>query len=343
MIRILLVDDQALLCEVLKTWLEVEEDFQVLGIAHSGDDALIEVEMLQPDIVLMDINMPGMNGLEATSIISKRFPQVKVIFLSAHEEESYLRESLKSGAKGYLLKNTTAEQLAHKIRSVYYEPNTSLFDNDEALVTIKTELEELLQTYRAKFQQQLDELNSTTEPSTNDNLSLKELKTLIVDKYEPRLTRLEAIAQSSWESVRAEIIDVQRQFSEANRSLSGQLNQQVINLKKEMDSQLTKALEDWFRQRTALQEWAVQKDEMRPTWEEFESKYRHDIIGAINPLRASVREIDRKIRIMRSGLIAAILTAAMALSFAGILFVSKMFANSNSNEPSIERAEQKNR
>jgi DNA-binding NarL/FixJ family response regulator len=326
MIRILLVDDQALLCEVLKTWLEVEEDFQVLGIAHSGENALIEVERLQPDIVLMDINMPGMNGLEATSIISERFPRIKVIFLSAHDEETYLRDSLKSGAKGYLFKNTTAEQLAHKIRSVYYEPNTLLPDNDEALAAIKTELEELLQTYRAKFQQQLEELNSAREAAKN---------------YEPRLTQLEAIAQSSWESVRGEMIDVQRQFGEANRSLSAQLNQQVVNLKKELDWQLAHALEDWLRQRVALQEWAVQRDEIRPSWEEFESKYRHDLMSAINPLRSSVREMDRQIRVMRSGLIAAILTAAMALSFAGILFVSDIFANSK--QPSIERAEQRNR
>jgi YesN/AraC family two-component response regulator len=341
MIRILLVDDQALLCEVLKTWLEVEEDFQVLDIAHSGEDALTKVEMLQPDIVLMDINMPGMTGLEATSIISERFPQVKVIFLSGHDEETYLRDALKSGAKGYLFKNTTAEQLAHKIRSVYYEPNTLLSESDEALAAIKTELEELLQTYRAKFQQQLKELNSVKEAATNYEPSLRELKTLIVDKYEPRLTQLEAIAQSSWESVRGEIIDVQRQFGEANHSLSSQLNQQVVNLKKELDFQLAHALEDWFRQRVALQEWAVQRDEMRPSWEEFESKYRHDLMSAINPLRASVREMDRQMRVMRRGLISAVLTAVMALSFASILLVSDLFANSN--EPSVERTEQTGR
>ncbi len=338
MITILLVDDRALLCEVLKTWLEVEEDFQVLDIAHSGEEALTKVEILQPDIVLMDINMPGMSGLEATSIISERFPRVKVIFLSGYDEETYLRDALKSGAKGYLFKNTTAEQLAQKIRSVYCEPDKLLSENDEAIAAIKRELEELLQTYRAKFQQQLKELNSVKEAATNYEPSLRELKSLIVDKYEPRLSQLEAIAQSSWESVRGEIIDVQRQFGEANHSLSSQLNQQVVNLKKELDSQLAHALEDWFRQRVALQEWAVQRDEMRPSWQEFESKYRHDLMSTINPLKASVQEMDRQIRVMRSGLIAAVLTAAIALSFAGILFVCDLFANSN--EPLLQRTEQ---
>ena len=118
MIRILLVDDQALLCEVLKTWLEVEEDFQVVGIAHNGEEAIAKVEILQPDIVLMDIDMPHMNGINATQIIGERFPQAKVIFLSGHDDDVYLGKSMRSGAKGYLLKNTTAEELAHKIREV---------------------------------------------------------------------------------------------------------------------------------------------------------------------------------------------------------------------------------
>ena len=111
MIKILLVDDQALLCEVLKTWLDVEKDIQVLGVAHDGQKAIEAVEELQPDIVLMDIDMPQMNGLKATEIISQRFPQVKVIFLSGHDDDVYLGKSLRAGAKGYLLKNTTAEEL----------------------------------------------------------------------------------------------------------------------------------------------------------------------------------------------------------------------------------------
>ena len=81
MITILLVDDQALLCEMLKTWLDVEKDINVLGVAHNGQEAIAKVEQLQPDMVLMDIDMPQMDGLQATKIISQRFPKVKVIFL----------------------------------------------------------------------------------------------------------------------------------------------------------------------------------------------------------------------------------------------------------------------
>ncbi|MBF2019665.1 MAG: efflux RND transporter periplasmic adaptor subunit [Hydrococcus sp. C42_A2020_068] len=118
MTRILLVDDQALLCEVLQTWLEAEEDFQVVGRADNGETAIAQVEKLEPDIVLMDIEMPKMNGITATQIISERFPRTKVLVLSAFEDEAYLVQSLQAGAQGYLLKNTQAAELAHTIRFV---------------------------------------------------------------------------------------------------------------------------------------------------------------------------------------------------------------------------------
>ncbi len=147
MIRILLVDDQFLLCEVLKTWLEVEDDFQVIGVAHDGQEGLEKVEALQPDIVLMDIDMPGMDGLSATKHICEKFPEVKVIFLSGHDDDNYLGKSLRAGARGYLLKNTTAEELAAKIRLVHNSNNTNNIlpagDRDD-LVVIQNQVEEFM-------------------------------------------------------------------------------------------------------------------------------------------------------------------------------------------------------
>ena len=143
MINILLVDDQALLCEVLKTWLDVEADIQVLGVAHDGQEAIAAVEKLQPDIVLMDIDMPQMDGLKATKIISQRFPKVKVIFLSGHDDDVYLGKSLRAGAKGYLLKNTTADELVQKIRSVYNNINLlEPVENPTSLTPLQLQLEE---------------------------------------------------------------------------------------------------------------------------------------------------------------------------------------------------------
>ena len=153
MINILLVDDQALLCEVLKTWLDVEKDIKVLDIAHDGHEAIAKVEQLQPDIVLMDIDMPNMNGLQATKVISQRFPKVKVIFLSGHDDDVYLGKSLRAGAKGYLLKNTTAEELVKKIRSVHNKVNLlESAQNNNSLIPLQIQLEDLIETYRLKLE-----------------------------------------------------------------------------------------------------------------------------------------------------------------------------------------------
>lgn len=119
MIRILLVDDQSLFRELLQILLEVEKDFEVVGRAHNGKMAIEQVELLKPDVVLIDIEMPEMDGLTATQIICKHFPEVKIIVLSSYDDEAYLANAFKAGAKGYLLKNTKPAELAGAIRSVY--------------------------------------------------------------------------------------------------------------------------------------------------------------------------------------------------------------------------------
>jgi RND family efflux transporter MFP subunit len=118
MTRILLVDDQVLLCEVLQTWLESQEDFQVVGRAHNGQTAISQVEALLPDIVLMDIEMPVMNGITATEIICRRFPDTKIIVLTVSEDRVSLAHALRAGAQGYLLKSTQAVELVNIIRFV---------------------------------------------------------------------------------------------------------------------------------------------------------------------------------------------------------------------------------
>lgn len=119
MIRILLVDDQAIIREALKVLLEQQQDFEIVGTANNGQGAIDQVEALQPDVLLIDILMPGMDGITATQIIHEQFPDIKIIVLSGHDDETYLSNALRAGAKGYLLKNTAAEDLASTIRSVY--------------------------------------------------------------------------------------------------------------------------------------------------------------------------------------------------------------------------------
>lgn len=119
MIRTLLVDDQKLIRQGLKALLELDPEIDIIGSANDGQSAIEQVGILNPDIALIDIRMPGMDGVTATRIISERFPETKVIVLSGYDDEEYLTEALRSGAKGYLLKDTPAEELVNVIRAVH--------------------------------------------------------------------------------------------------------------------------------------------------------------------------------------------------------------------------------
>jgi DNA-binding NarL/FixJ family response regulator len=119
MIRILLVDDQKIIREALKIFLEPEIDFQIIGTADNGMYALEKVEELRPDIVLMNIEMPGLDGTRATQIITNKFTDTKVLILSSYDSDEYIAKSLSVGARGYLLKDTDSQDIVAAIRSVY--------------------------------------------------------------------------------------------------------------------------------------------------------------------------------------------------------------------------------
>lgn len=119
MIRLLLVDDQNLICQGLQAVLSQEPDLQVVGSAENGQVALDLVATLQPDVVLMDIRMPVMTGIEATRLIGEKFPDTKVLVLSTFDEDRDIAQSMRAGAKGYLLKDMPAPELAEAIRLVH--------------------------------------------------------------------------------------------------------------------------------------------------------------------------------------------------------------------------------
>jgi DNA-binding NarL/FixJ family response regulator len=119
MIRLLLVDDQSLICQGLKAMLSLEADLEVIGTADNGEMAIEQVALLKPDVVLMDLRMPVMDGREATRLICDRFPNVKVLVLSTFDDDRYITDSIRAGAKGYLLKDMPSEDLAQAIRVVY--------------------------------------------------------------------------------------------------------------------------------------------------------------------------------------------------------------------------------
>lgn len=116
--RILIVDDQRLMREGLRTLLELESDFAVAGEAGDGAAALEAYEASTPDIVLMDIRMPGMDGVEATRRLRARHPGARVIILTTFDDEAYVFDGLRAGAQGYLLKDLSGDELATAIRTV---------------------------------------------------------------------------------------------------------------------------------------------------------------------------------------------------------------------------------
>ncbi len=118
-IRILLVDDHTILRDGLRALLESEPDLKVIGEAEDGRQAVTLACQQEPDVVLMDISMPLLNGLEATRQVKRQCPKAKVLILSMYDNEEYIRQALEAGAMGYILKDAAARELIGAIRDVY--------------------------------------------------------------------------------------------------------------------------------------------------------------------------------------------------------------------------------
>jgi DNA-binding NarL/FixJ family response regulator len=119
MIRVVIVDDQKVITQGLKVLLESEPDIEIVATGCNGQEAIQLVSDHQPDVLLIDQNMPVMMGIEAVRIICDRLPNLAVLLLSGSDQDDCITEALQAGAKGYLLKTTSAEDLASSIRSVH--------------------------------------------------------------------------------------------------------------------------------------------------------------------------------------------------------------------------------
>jgi len=117
-IRILIADDHAIVRSGVRLLLETQEGIEVVGEARSGDQAVALVDQLRPSLVLMDIAMPGMAGMEATRLIKARHPEIQVLVLTMHRSDEYFFEVLKAGASGYVLKAAETNELIAAIRAV---------------------------------------------------------------------------------------------------------------------------------------------------------------------------------------------------------------------------------
>lgn len=120
-IKLVLADDQVLFVESLKNILEMRtDDLKIIGIAYNGKEAVELLERKKPDIVLMDVRMPHMDGVEATRIIHSRYPDIKIIMLTTFDDDEYVHEALKYGAVGYLLKTIPPAELISSIHAVRF-------------------------------------------------------------------------------------------------------------------------------------------------------------------------------------------------------------------------------
>jgi DNA-binding NarL/FixJ family response regulator len=115
-ISVMLVDDQKIMLEGLETLLSIRSDVEIVGTAQSGEEALERLRSVVPDVILMDIRMPGIGGVQATEIIKERYPQAVILILTTFDDDAYIIEALSNGAAGYLLKDIDSEKL---VQSMY--------------------------------------------------------------------------------------------------------------------------------------------------------------------------------------------------------------------------------
>lgn len=183
--RILLADDHALVRQGIRSLLSEIADFEVVGEADNGREALRLSRALTPEVALMDISMPELNGLDATAQALHEQPQLKVIILSMHATEAYVLEALRAGAAGYLLKDADASELERAIRAVvhgerYLTPSVSHHVIDRFLLAERGERApeaEALSLRQREVLQLIAEGKSTREIAERLHLSVKTIET----------------------------------------------------------------------------------------------------------------------------------------------------------------------
>jgi len=119
MIKLIICDDQEVVCQGLNAILSTAENLEVVGIGNNGMDALDLIEKKRPDVVLLDLKMPIMNGIHTTKAVKEKYPDTKVLILTTYDADAWLFDAIRNGADGYLLKDTSREDLINAIEEVY--------------------------------------------------------------------------------------------------------------------------------------------------------------------------------------------------------------------------------
>jgi len=141
-IRIMLVDDHAVVRSGLGAFLSVNPDLELVGEAENGEQAVVRANLLKPDVILMDLMMPVMDGVAATQAIKKQNPQIQIVALTSFQEDELVQNALKAGAVGYLMKNVTARELAAAIKAAKEGKMTLSPEAAQALVRANQQAEE---------------------------------------------------------------------------------------------------------------------------------------------------------------------------------------------------------
>lgn len=171
-LRVLIVDDDALIREGLKIIIDLEEDFEVVGTAENGQAALELCHTLHPDLVLMDIRMPVMDGVVGTKRIKELHRDIKVVILTTFKDDEYIREAIKSGAEGYMLKNQPSDSIIESLRTVGM--GNYVFENSVAgtlSTMLKEDKKQPLQVELSK--RELEILSLIAEGLSNREISQK--------------------------------------------------------------------------------------------------------------------------------------------------------------------------
>ncbi len=183
-VRVLLADDHQIFCEGLVSLLYKESDIEVIGKAENGRIAIELAGNLKPDVLVMDISMPELNGIEATSQILEKNPKTKIIALSIHSDRQFIYRMFKAGAAGYLLKDCAFEELAQAIRIVmknqtYLSPKIAKFVVDNYICSSNQEISDFssLTNREREILQLLAEGKTTKQISASLHISTKTVET----------------------------------------------------------------------------------------------------------------------------------------------------------------------
>jgi DNA-binding NarL/FixJ family response regulator len=199
---IVLADDHAIVCEGIRLLLEREQQFAVVGSATNGLDAVRCVEQLKPDVAILDIRMPGMNGIVATSQITERSPETRVIVLSMHGDSTHIYQALRSGAQGYVVKESAASELVAAIGTVmgghrYLSPRLTDMLVEEYIAGPNGKLREMAHSVQLN-PRELEILHFVAEGRSSASIAEQlGLATSTVDTYRSRMMQKLKVSSSA--------------------------------------------------------------------------------------------------------------------------------------------------